>query len=251
MTASAPDEGRTSAPFVLVGMSPREAGERCDLDRLAAAAGASVAFLQMADPSLTAALTGLADGGAEEIRLVAVRLGTTGPANSWLRRIAGHWVRERRADGLPVPAVHVATTMVRHDPSVEGVMVALQATRQVTGDEAGLTSAAWEDVPRHRHQVLVCRGPRCTAVGSDRTAAALAEGLRDRGLGDERVLVTQTGCLFPCNHAPVVVVQPDDAWYAGVRPDVAGRVIEEHLLGEAPVEDHRLLRDRGERPHGQ
>ncbi|NYF98378.1 (2Fe-2S) ferredoxin domain-containing protein [Janibacter cremeus] len=242
MSAAARDEGGTSSPFVLVGMSPREAADRCDLDRLAAATGASVAFLQMADPSLAAALTRLADNGAEDVRLVAARLGSTGPANSWLRRIAGHWVRGRRAASLPLPTVHVATTMLRRDPTVEGVMTALRETRRITGDEAGLTSAAWDEVPGHRHHVLVCRGPRCTAAGSEGTLGAITAGLRADGHADDRALVTVTGCLFPCNHAPVVVVQPDDVWYSAVDPDGAGSIIEQHLLRGTPVAEHRLVR---------
>ena len=90
--------------------------------------------------------------------------------------------------------------------------------------------AAWDDLPGHRHQVLVCRGPRCTARGAETTATALARALVEQGLGDDDVLVTQTGCLFPCNHAPVVAVQPDDVWYAGVDEALAARLVGEHLL---------------------
>ena len=41
----------------------------------------------------------------------------------------------------------------------------LDVSRPVSGTEAPLTSAAWEDVPGHRHQLFVCRGPRCTGLG--------------------------------------------------------------------------------------
>ncbi|MGL4832565.1 MAG: (2Fe-2S) ferredoxin domain-containing protein, partial [Propionibacteriaceae bacterium] len=37
--------------------------------------------------------------------------------------------------------------------------------------------------------------------------------LARRKLLDESVLVTQTGCMFPCNRAPLVVVYPDNEWY--------------------------------------
>ena len=66
--------------------------------------------------------------------------------------------------------------------------------------------------------------------------------LMAQGQGDDDVLVTHTGCLFPCNHAPVVAVQPDDVWYGAVDPDTARRVVTDHLVGGHPLTDHRLTR---------
>ena len=48
-------------------------------------------------------------------------------------------------------------------------------------------------------QVLLCRGPRCTGFGANQVATALSERLAEHDLGDDDVLVTATGCLFPCN----------------------------------------------------
>lgn len=233
----------THQHLVLVGMSVREveSGERLQsaADRETARGDytASVAFLQQGDPSLAAELTRLADGGAETVVLVGVSLGTLAPATSWLRRIASHWWRER--DGARRPVVKVATAMMRSDLDLDLV---LDVTRPITGTEAPLTSAAWEEVPGHRHQVLVCRGPRCTAVRSDRTADALVLELMRLELGDDDVLVTHTGCQFPCNHAPVVSVQPDDVWYGGVTPEVVRRIAADHLVDGRPLADHRLAR---------
>jgi (2Fe-2S) ferredoxin len=155
---------------------------------------------------------------------------------SWLRRIAAYWWRERAGHR---PEVEVGTSLAS-DAAELRALVGL--TRAVTGTEPGLTSAAWEDVTEHRHQVLVCRGPRCTALGSDRTAEALIIELMRQGQGDDDVLITHTGCQFPCNQAPVVSVQPDDVWYGGVDPDLARRIAREHLVEGNPVETHRLPR---------
>ncbi|NYG60366.1 (2Fe-2S) ferredoxin [Nocardioides daedukensis] len=223
---------------VLVGMSVREveAGER--LQRVADRVGsASIAFLQMGEPSLHSELTRLADADHREITLVGVSLGTMAPATSWLRRIASHWWRERTA--ATRPTVSVATAMMRTDLDLDLV---LDVTRPITGTEAPLASAAWEQVPGHRHQVLVCRGPRCTALGSDTTAEALARELVRLEQGDDDVLVTQTGCQFPCNHAPVVSVQPDDVWYGRVTPEVVRRIAGSHLVEHRPLDSHRLPR---------
>lgn len=237
-------EGR----LVLVGMSVREAVARERLEAMAERRGADgrraeVAFLQVGDPSLARCLTALAEAGEERVVLVGVSLGTLAPANSWVRRIAAHWWRERGAGGLPRPVVEVATAMVRHESDLE--LGVTDVTRPIHGNEAPLTSEAWEDVPGHRHHVLVCRGPRCTARGSDATAEALGRDLNARGLGDDDVLVTQTGCLFPCNQAPVVCVQPDDTWYGGVAHTDVAEVVAEHLVAGREVARLRLARERG------
>src|SRR4051794_8660342 len=223
-------------------MSARELQAREALEEMAAPLGATLAFLQLGDPSLSRELTRLADLQVERVVLVGVSLGTLAPAVSWLRRIAAYWWRERVGHR---PELAVATSLAG-DPAQVRALVGL--TRPVTGSEPGLTSAAWEDVTDHRHQVLVCRGPRCTALGSDLTAEALIIELMQQGQGDDDVLITHTGCQFPCNQAPVVSVQPDDVWYGHVDPEAARQIARDHLVQGRPVETHRLRRTR--RPLG-
>ncbi len=191
-----------------------------DLRAAAAATGATVAYLHLGTPSVVGELDRLAADGVRRVTLVGLALGAP-TARSWLRRVAGHWLRAH-----PEMVVEVAG-------------------RAVTGTEAPLTSPAWEDVPGHTRHVLVCRGPRCSAQGSAATSTAIDEALREHGLGDDDVLVTQTGCLFPCNQAPVVVVHPDDHWYGGVGPDAARLLVGEHLVAGRPVTDRRLARRPG------
>ncbi|MFE7190369.1 ferredoxin [Kitasatospora sp. NPDC057541] len=240
MTSPVPDAPARRSAVLLVGMSIAEAVRRDELLRAAAPHRASIAFLQQADPSLSAELTRLADAGTGTVLVVGVRLAASGPAHSWLRRIAAHWWHERAGHR---PELLVATRLA---DSPEAVATVAGVTKAVTGAEPGLTSAAWEDVPGHRHQVLVCRGPRCTAMGAEEGLRALVQGLTEQGLGDDDVLVTQTGCQFPCNQAPVVSVQPDDIWYGKVDPAAADRIVTEHLTGGRPVESHRLPRHRKE-----
>lgn len=228
----------TAAALVLVGMSIREVSARDRLVALAEEYDATVAFLQTGDPSLHRELSRLADAGHRRIELVGVSLGSLAPAASWLRRIAAHWWRER---GQGAPVIEVATVLMSGTDGVD-LELAREVRRALTGAEAGLTSAAWEDVPAHRHQLLVCRGPRCTALGSDRTAETMILALMRAGQGDDDVLVTHTGCQFPCNQAPVVSVQPDDVWYGAVTPEVGEQIVAEHLVGGNPVAAYRLPR---------
>lgn len=221
---------------VLVGMSVTDVDRRQDLLVWAGELGASLAFLQMGGPSLSAELTRIADEGATTITLAGVSLGPLAPGHSWLRRIAAHWWRE--CPGAR-PEIQVATRLAT---TRDDLPEAFAETRPVTGTEPGLTSPAWERVPGHVRQVLICRGPRCTAKGSEETARAVILGAMEAGLGDDDLLITHTGCQFPCNQAPVLSVQPDDVWYGNVEAAVARVIVRDHLDGGRPVEAYRLPR---------
>lgn len=223
---------RVRAPLVLVGMSAHEVGRQEELALLAAPLGALVAHLQVGDPSLRLVLDALADTGAAEVRLVGIATSRFAPGVSWLRRVAAAWWREQ-ADP---PSVLVGERLVcladpaedpTADPSADLAAVVAEGLRAIGGREAGLTSPAWEEAPQHRRQVLLCRGPRCTARGAEATHEALVRALLAHGLGDDDVLVTVTGCLTPCNHAPVLCLQPDDTWLGAVGPEEARALVPE------------------------
>lgn len=223
---------------VLVGMSAGvDPGE---LHALAERAGAHAAFLQVHDPALVDVLTALADRGAPDLLLIGTGWAQPGPKRSWLRRVAAHWLRQY--DGAPnlrlAPALLPAP-----EPALLAEAIAVGGAI-MSDDAAPLESVAWEDVPRHRHQVLVCRGPRCSARGASALSGALNDELRRHDLGDDDVLVTVTGCQFPCNHAPVLTIQPDDAWYGGVTVDDVPRLVESHLLAGGRLDERLLPRVR-------
>ncbi|MBV9830693.1 MAG: (2Fe-2S) ferredoxin domain-containing protein [Marmoricola sp.] len=221
-------------------MTVSDVNARRELLALAAEVGGSLAFLQQGEPSLAAELTRLTDLGHRSIGLVGVDTGPLGPAQSWLRRVAAHWWRQQPD---PRPDVRLGTRLMT-EPDATEFWAALVGARPVTGTESGLTSEAWEHVTSHRHQVMVCRGPRCTAKGAEEGLRGLVLGMLEAGLGDDDVLLVHTGCQFPCNQSPVVSVQPDDVWYGHVDASVAHRIVGEHLVDGNPVEDHRLPRVR-------
>ena len=242
---SDPADFPPAAPrLLLVGMSVREVDRRDDLLRCAAACGGDVAWLQMGEPSLAGALSRLADDGARRVVLVGVSLGVLAPAHSWLRRVAAYWWRERAGER---PVLDVATRMV-DDVDPVAVASAAQQVRAIDGTEPGLTSAAWQDVPAYRRQVLLCRGPRCTAKGAEGAVRGVILAMMAHGLGDEDALLVHTGCQFPCNRAPVISVQPDDVWYGEVDEQAAAEIVESHLLGGDPLSSHVLPRRRGKSP---
>jgi len=51
-----------------------------------------------------------------------------------------------------------------------------------------------------------------------------------------RVQVTAAGCMGPCSEGPTVLVYPEGVMYSGVSKDAVNAIIDEHLLGDQPVE---------------
>ena len=110
------------------------------------------------------------------------------------------------------------------------------------------------DAPIWEKHVFVCTsGKWCPAVDGDGLGvhARLKELVKREGLNGA-VRINQSGCFDQCGHGPMVVVYPENIWYAHVTPEDAAVIVREHLLGGAPVErlryrntpgKHKLPRD--------
>ena len=113
-----------------------------------------------------------------------------------------------------------------------------------------------------RHVFVCTRGEWCPSVDGDGIGvhAALKSAVADAGLNG-RVRVNHAGCLTQCGNGPMVVVYPEDVWYAGVSPDDVPELMAEHIIGGRPVErlrfrpptmgPHKLDRDPDGRPLGR
>lgn len=194
-----------------------------------------VAVLGGSDTPITEALDDAATAGAGTVLLVSGQTLGDAKQDAWLARIVGHWLRSR-APGAVTPQVRVAPLLTDHDGFARLLDQAIShgGTPARTGT-APIVSSVWEEVPGFSRHVLVCRGPRCSVEGGRESAQALSAALDRRGLGDDDVLLTVTGCLFPCAQAPVAVVYPDGTWYSRMRPERMERLVDEHLCRGRPV----------------
>ena len=56
------------------------------------------------------------------------------------------------------------------------------------------------------------------------------------------VLRGKADCLRICGGGPVLLVWPEGIWYGGVTPERIERIVREHVIGGAPIEDWILRR---------
>ncbi len=97
-----------------------------------------------------------------------------------------------------------------------------------------------------RHVFVCTAGEWCPAVDGDGLGVhARLKGLVTAAGVADRVRINHAGCFSQCGHGPMIVVYPDDVWYAAVTPDDADEIFRSHLLGGRPVE---RLRYRAARP---
>jgi NADH-quinone oxidoreductase subunit F len=99
---------------------------------------------------------------------------------------------------------------------------------------ADLVAAHNPDLPC----LAVCRGTGCSAMGSEDLYLALKENIEGNNLGD-KVRLNFTGCHGLCEKGPLMVVFPQEIFYASVRPQDAEEILTKVLEKSEPVE--RLL----------
>lgn len=85
--------------------------------------------------------------------------------------------------------------------------------------------------------ILVCGGTGCTSSKSPVIIENLNKAIKENNI--ENVKVIQTGCFGLCAKGPIVIVRPEDVFYALVKPEDAEEIIKTHIKDGKIVE--RLL----------
>ena len=89
---------------------------------------------------------------------------------------------------------------------------------------------------REKH-ILVCHGTGCTSSKSPKIIENFRKILEEKNIDNVRVI--QTGCFGLCAKGPIVIVRPEDVFYAMVTPEDCEEIIEKHIQNGELVQ--RLL----------
>ena len=89
---------------------------------------------------------------------------------------------------------------------------------------------------REKH-ILVCHGTGCTSSKSPKIIENFRKILEEKNIDNVRVI--QTGCFGLCAKGPIVIIRPEDVFYAMVKPEDCEEIIENHIQNGELVE--RLL----------
>jgi nitrite reductase/ring-hydroxylating ferredoxin subunit/(2Fe-2S) ferredoxin len=93
-----------------------------------------------------------------------------------------------------------------------------------------------------RHVFVCTSGETCpTQADTEKYVKILCAGAQKAGRSDIRI--NKSGCFSQCGHGPMIVVYPEDVWYAGVRESDLDEILTSHIIGGLPVE--RLRYDPG------
>ena len=105
-------------------------------------------------------------------------------------------------------------------------------------------------MPQPEKHIFICLNSRppghpkgsCTLNGAQTLLTEFAEQLEARELKG-RFRLTRTSCLGPCELGPIVLVYPEGTMYGNIAASDVSEIIDQHLLGNRPVERLRVPGD--------
>ena len=92
---------------------------------------------------------------------------------------------------------------------------------------------------REKH-ILVCHGTGCTSSKSPQIIDNFRKILEENNITNVRVI--QTGCFGLCAKGPIVIIRPEDTFYAHVKPEDCEEIIKTHII-EGKTVDRLLCKD--------
>ncbi len=81
----------------------------------------------------------------------------------------------------------------------------------------------------------------CAGCGAAQVQAYAKERIKAlKKSGQGKIRINRAGCLDRCDEGPVMVVYPEAVWYRYVDKSDIDEIIENHLIGNQPVERLRI-----------
>lgn len=107
-------------------------------------------------------------------------------------------------------------------------------------------AATFYNMGQYRYHVFVCTsGKTCSWQGGPEVHEAMKRAAYEAGLTGI-VRINQAGCMNQCGNGPMVVVYPQDVWYAHVDEEGGTSIVREHLVAGKPVDRYRYVAPPGD-----
>ena len=98
-------------------------------------------------------------------------------------------------------------------------------------------------MPKPDYHLFICSMRRpaghprgsCGEQGADTLTPAFAQALMKRGML-QKIAITQTSCLGPCQEGANVLVYPGAVMYTKVQAQDVDAIVGDHLVGGIPVQ---------------
>lgn len=114
----------------------------------------------------------------------------------------------------------------------------IEAIRTKTYQEIELRKNTNADT-REKH-ILICHGTGCTSSKSPEILQEFRKILEEKQI--ENVKVIMTGCFGLCAKGPIVIIRPEDVFYAMVKPEDVREIVETHIE-QGQIVDRLLCQD--------
>ncbi len=92
---------------------------------------------------------------------------------------------------------------------------------------------------REKH-ILVCRGTGCTSSKSAEILENFKKIIKEKNIKNVRVIMT--GCFGLCSKGPIVIIRPEETFYAHVKPEDCEEIIQTHIC-EGKIVQRLLCKD--------
>ena len=152
----------------------------------------------------------------------------------WLQKLTRRWQHAQSRASREMRIVFVPSLM-----SVKALAPLLAdnladahtmpAVEQTTPKNWQNDPEGWSELPSHPQHLLFCMGPRCITRGATALWARLIDQWRAHSELKKQIMPLQTGCLYPCNHGPMMIVYPDGNWFGYLDQDAIDQIIEARL----------------------
>lgn len=194
------------------------------------------AFTEQGTPSLREALSALLDEDVDSVAIVPLVLPMEPSFHIWLTKSLKRW---KASDKRSWPTLSIARDIASSALMMSLIGGLLETSIGLDVPPENPVVREGSLVPAQKRRVLVCAGGACNSAGAEVIWNHLRnqqERRKLRATGDGTMTAKST-CLGPCNLAPVLQVFPEGTYYGGVTEDAVDRIITEHLLGDAIVEN--------------